>query len=252
MSFNVINPDENLRNINIIRIIKWSKGVQCPDCHSKNVKELEDFRHQYNYYHECIDCGTKFCITGDIPDDCKFEKGKLYTKKEAMEIFRKIRWGNKKPFCPNCPSDDTYKRKNRNGNWGYSCNVCKRNFSDTTDTIFFKCSPSIEKLLFILSNMYDEDITFGEIAEKIKINDINHVKKIAEKFKDFFESETEQKESIHNIYGFYLDYNLEMWAKKENFPSNIIESKKTRELLFHLIMNYDPNILETFNLKKRK
>ncbi len=188
MSYSVLKPDKNLRNINIIRLIKWSKGIQCPYCHSKNVKKLEDIRYEYHYNHVCLDCGGDFHIVTDIPDEVKFKKGKVYTKKEAMEIFRKIRWGNKKPFCPICYSDDTHKKGHQDEIWRYYCKKCKENFSDTTDTIFYK-RKNIEKVFFILSNMDFESIAFWEIAEKIGFSNINHVKEIVEEFEDFFESE---------------------------------------------------------------
>ncbi len=59
-----------------------------------------------------------------------------------------------------------------------------------------------------------------------------------------------QTTSVRAIYGSYLEDNLKNWAKEKNFPSNIIDNKKTRELLFNLIIKYDPDILKTFKLKK--
>ncbi len=242
-----MNNNEILRNINIYKIIKWSMGVLCPKCHSKNAKKVENLPSRF-YTHECQECNLEFYIDEDIGKKYNFKKNTPYTKKEAMELFRKIRWENG-VFCPHCSSDDTYNKGNRNEIRRYSCNSCGKNFSDTRETIFYKCRPSIEKILFILSNMYNENTTFGEIAEKIEISNIDRVGEIAEKYKDFFENEKEQEENIHSMKEFYLTSYLEDMSNEEDFPLNIV---KDHENLFGLILMYDPDILETFHLKKKR
>jgi transposase-like protein len=76
----------------------------------------------------------------------------------AMKIYRAIRWKNGLS-CPHCDSDDVYNRGSQNDNTRrYSCNSCRKNFNDFTNTIFAYSKIPFGKLLYILINIKNKSI----------------------------------------------------------------------------------------------
>lgn len=79
--------------------------------------------------------------------------------KQALEVFRCIRWANG-VFCPKCKSFDivmagggTKGKVNR-----YICKLCKTNFNDFTGTIFHKSKLPVGEICYILLNLKNKSV----------------------------------------------------------------------------------------------
>jgi transposase-like protein len=99
-----------------------------------------------------------------------------------MKIYRSIRWGNG-VLCPHCGSDNIYNRGSQDDDTRkYSCNSCRKNFNDFTNTIFANSKIPLRKLLYILVN-----IKFKSMLQLSKELDIhrNTVGRYHKRIRDF-------------------------------------------------------------------
>lgn len=88
-------------------------------------------------------------------------------EKFAMDVFRNIHWVNG-VYCPKCKSFEI-KKKGKQGRVNrYSCKSCKNNFSDFSETIFYKSRVSMGAMLYILLNMNNKSIK--QISEELNYN----------------------------------------------------------------------------------
>jgi len=216
--------DNTLRNVNIYRIIKWSKGISCPKCHSlDNLKKVEDIFPDRFYTHKCEKCDLVFYIDEDMCKKCNFKDDGGYTEEEAMDFFRQIRWDNG-VFCPWCHSPDFQSRGNVKINYKetkrkrYTCKSCGKTFDDFTDTFFSgKRGKPFKKTLKTLYKIFSDD-TVEKIAGETELK-VNYVQEIEEEFKHCFDNEKEQKEMLHDAHEFFLCYFLQEKSNdEENFP----------------------------------
>ncbi|MEA4957735.1 hypothetical protein SDC9_07614 [bioreactor metagenome] len=242
-----------LRKVNIYRIIKWSKGVFCPECHSYKNENIEVDIFSSGFYryhhHKCKECGTVFYIDDDMCNKCDFKDNGVYTEKEAMDLFRQIRWDNG-VFCPECNSHDFHNKGSvkRTKRRRYSCKSCGKNFDDFTETIFSsKRKKPFRKTLYILSKIFtDEAIEL--IVRKTELN-AEYIEEIIENFKDCFENEKKVNESIPKAYESMLKNFLLKNSKEEDFPLNVIE--KIDKLVYFIYM-YKPEVIEKLLLERKK
>lgn len=240
--------NKELRNRNIYRIIKWYDGFFCPRCHSKELLKHEDNIYS-NHAYECLDCGDEFYIDGFGSAEYDFHK-KDYTKKEAMNIFRKIRW-EKGVYCPYCNSDKYHKRGKEKSVQKYQCKndeYCGKTFNDLTNTIFENSKIPMNEMFYMLSHIFRDDITIEELSGNTNFS-LHSIEKKAKLFKDCFKSEKEEKKTFSDAKLFYLGVYLEDMAKKNNFPSNIINDHVH---LVDLILKYDPRVFEKVLRKREK
>jgi transposase-like protein len=106
----------------------------------------------------------------------------------AMKIYRSIRWKNGL-LCPYCGSDDIYNRGSQDDNTHkYSCNSCRKNFNDFTNTIFAYSKIPFGKLLYILIN-----IKFKSVLQLSKELDLhrNTVGRYRKRIHDFLLEDNE-------------------------------------------------------------
>jgi transposase-like protein len=85
----------------------------------------------------------------------------------SMGVFRSIRWANG-VYCPKCKSFKVKKRGKQGRVNRYSCNSCGNNFSDFSETIFYKSRVSMGAMLYILLNMENKSIK--QLSEELNYN----------------------------------------------------------------------------------
>ncbi len=69
-------------------------------------------------------------------------------EKEACNYIAKIRWGNSKPYCPHCKSNNVYIGKDIKR--PYKCHNCKVRFSVKTGTFMQKSNVSVQQWLYVM------------------------------------------------------------------------------------------------------
>lgn len=86
---------------------------------------------------------------------------------DALRIFRSIRWANG-VYCPKCKSFEI-KKKGKQGRVNrYACKSCENNFSDFSDTIFYKSRVPMGVMFYILLNMNNKSIK--QMSEELNYN----------------------------------------------------------------------------------
>lgn len=98
----------------------------------------------------------------------------------AMSVFRNIRWANG-VYCPKCKSFEVKKRGKQGRVNRYSCKSCGNNFSDFSDTIFYKSRISMGAMFYILLNMENKSIK--QLSEELNYNR-STVSRIANVFRE--------------------------------------------------------------------
>jgi transposase-like protein len=85
----------------------------------------------------------------------------------AMNFFRKIHWANG-VYCPKCRSFEV-KKKGKQGRVNrYACKSCENNFSDFSDTIFYKSRVPMGVMLYILLNLNNKSIK--QLSDELNYN----------------------------------------------------------------------------------
>ncbi|MCL2115947.1 MAG: hypothetical protein FWH29_06980 [Methanobrevibacter sp.] len=114
--------------------------------------------------------------------------------KQAIEIFRCIRWANG-VYCPECKSFDIimagggkYGKLNR-----YICKNCNIHFNDFAGTIFHKSKISLGEIFYILSNLGTRSIK--QISEELSCSR-QTVHRISKVFHDEINKQTKRKQNI--------------------------------------------------------
>lgn len=98
----------------------------------------------------------------------------------AMGVFRNIRWANG-VYCPKCKSFEV-KKKGKQGRVNrYFCKSCENNFSDFSNTMFYKSRVSMGAMLYILLNMNNKSIK--QMSEELNYNRAT-ISRIANMFRE--------------------------------------------------------------------
>lgn len=125
-----------------------------------------------------------------------------FDDERAINVFKCIRWPDG-VFCPECNSDDIYKKGKRSEKQRYRCNSCEINFNDFTGTPFHNREIPMSKIFYILFNVYKHE-KMDDIANELGISR-QTVNSIALDFKDFFKDEksiiiddTSENKTKHN------------------------------------------------------
>lgn len=98
----------------------------------------------------------------------------------AMDFYRSIRWAYGL-YCPKCKSLNIINRGMRAQTKRYSCNDCKNNFNDFTNTVFYKSKVPMSIIFYVLVNLENKTIT--QISKEINYSKAT-VYKISKKFNE--------------------------------------------------------------------
>jgi len=88
-------------------------------------------------------------------------------EEDALRIFRSVRWADG-VYCPECKSFDIYSRGSQSNSHRYSCNDCKNNFSDFTNTPFEYHKIPLGKIIYILVHMSTKSVS--QLAKELKLH----------------------------------------------------------------------------------
>ena len=100
----------------------------------------------------------------------------------TMDVFRNIRWANG-VYCPKCKSFEVKKKGKQECVNRYSCKSCENNFSDFSDTIFYKNRVSMCAMMYILLNANNKSIK--QMSEELNYSR-STISRIANIFRENF------------------------------------------------------------------
>lgn len=87
----------------------------------------------------------------------------------CISHLEKVRWGNE-PSCPHCESERVVRRADGAGKW--RCNECKKSFTVTYGTMFYRSKIELQKwfLVIVMMTHAKKGISSHQLARDLSIN----------------------------------------------------------------------------------